>query len=186
MKAYKGFNDCGFHACEEPLDVFSYYPPASGRYCEVELDDMSTKTSDDSKRCGKRIKIGAEIGIHRLIKAQFDYVKEHTTHEVKNRGAATAGNGGAATAGDRGAATAGYRGAATSKGKSSSGNEGLSVARGNEVIVKGGLGAILIIAEENEDDFKIKDWKAAVVDGENIKADTWYKLVDGEFEEVES
>lgn len=48
------------------------------------------------------------------------------------------------------------------------------------------MGAILVIAEENEDNFKIKDWKATVVDGKNIKADTWYKLVDGEFEEVES
>ena len=99
-------------------------------------------------------------------------------------GAATAGYRGAATAGYRGAATAGNRGAATSRGKSASGKNGLSVARGNDVKVKGGLGAILVIAEENSDDYDIKEWKAVVVDGEKVKADTWYKLEDGELVEV--
>ena len=99
-------------------------------------------------------------------------------------GAATAGNFGAATAGDSGAATAGDSGAATSRGKSASGENGLSVARGNNVRVKGGLGAILVIAEENESDYDIKHWKAVVVDGENVKADTWYKLEDGDLVEV--
>ena len=101
-----------------------------------------------------------------------------------NRGAATAGDSGAATAGDRGAATAGDSGAATSRGSSASGENGLSVARGNNVCVKGGLGAILVIAEENESDYNIKHWKSVVVDGENIKADTWYKLEDGDLVEV--
>ena len=116
------------------------------------------------------------------------------------RGAATAGDSGAATAGDSGAATAGYRGAATagdsgaatagdygaatSRGKSASGKGGLSVARGNGCMVKGGLGAILVIAEEEKDSYDIAEWKAVVVDGEKIKADTWYKLDDGELVEV--
>ncbi len=100
-------------------------------------------------------------------------------------GAATAGNYGAATAGNYGAATAGNRGAATSRGKSSTGTNGLSVARGNNVMVRGGLGAVLVVAEENSDNYDIKEWKAVVVDGERIKADTWYKLVDGQFTEVE-
>ena len=102
-----------------------------------------------------------------------------------NYGAATAGDYGAATAGNSGAATAGDCGAATSRGKSASGENGLSVARGNNVAVKGGLGAVLVIVEENQHDYKIKDWKAAVVDGEKIKADTWYKLENGEFVEVD-
>ena len=100
-------------------------------------------------------------------------------------GAATAGYRGAATAGASGAATAGNYGAATSRGKSASGKNGLSVARGNGCMVKGGLGAILVIAEEKSDSYDIAEWKAVVVDGEKIKADTWYKLENGELVEHE-
>ena len=192
----------GFHACKSPLDVLGYYPPNTSRYCEVEVDDDSKGDNDDSKVASKRIKIGAEIGVIGLAKAHIEYVKEHVTHHVKENdsgaatagysgaatagysGAATAGNRGAATAGEYGAATAGNRGAATSKGKSSTGDYGLSVARGNGVKVKGGLNAVLVIAEESIWGCEIKDWKAVVVDGEKIKADTWYKLENGELVEV--
>ena len=100
-------------------------------------------------------------------------------------GAATAGNYGAATAGDCGAATAGNHGAATARGKASTGSNGLSVARGKNVQVKGGIGAILVIAEERDDTYDIVDWKAVVVDGEVVKADTWYRLENGELVEVD-
>ena len=100
-------------------------------------------------------------------------------------GAATAGNYGAATAGNYGAATAGNYGAATARGKASTGSNGLSVARGNNVQVKGGIGAILVIAEEREDTYDIVDWKAVLVDGEVVKADTWYRLENGELVEVD-
>ena len=102
-----------------------------------------------------------------------------------NYGAATAGNYGAATAGNRGAATAGNYGAATARGKASTGFNGLSVARGKNVQVKGGIGAILVIAEERDDTYDIVDWKAVAVDGEVVKADTWYRLENGELVEVD-
>ena len=102
-----------------------------------------------------------------------------------NCGAATAGDYGAATAGNRGAATAGDYGAATARGKASTGSNGLSVARGNNVQVKGGIGAILVIAEGMEDTYDIVDWKAVLVDGEVVKADTWYRLENGELVEVD-
>ena len=102
-----------------------------------------------------------------------------------NYGAATAGNKGAATAGNYGAATAGDCGAATARGKASTGSNGLSVARGKNVQVKGGIGAILVIAEERDDTYDIVDWKAVVVDGEVVKADTWYRLENGELVEVD-
>ena len=185
--------DHGFHACERPLDVFAYYPPNTSVYHEVEQSGEISRNDDDSKVASSKIKIGARLDIAGLVKAQIEYVKSHTIMEHTDpdratagyRGAATAGECGAATAGECGAATAGYRGAATSRGNSASGKNGLSVARGNNVRVKGGLGAILVIAEEKPDNYDIIDWKAVVVDGEKIKADTWYKLENGEIVEVE-
>jgi hypothetical protein len=252
MKAFKGFNkdlqctpdgkvfqyeigktyeedkaklcNAGFHACEAPLDVFNHYEPANNRFCEVELDEVSDqRDGSDTKRVGKKITIGAEIGIPGLVKAHIEYVKarctnEHTDPEratagyhgaatagsrgaatAGSRGAATAGDGGAATAGDGGAATAGSRGAATAgsrgaatageygaataKGKASVGKNGVALVRGDDVKAKGGIGSILVICNENTDNYDIAEWKAALVDGETIKADTWYQLVDGEFKE---
>ena len=100
-------------------------------------------------------------------------------------GAATAGNYGAATAGNCGAATAGNCGAATSRGTVTVGECGAGLVRGNGVKIRGGLGAILVIAEEEENSYDLAHWKAVVVDGETVKADTWYKLMNGELVEAE-
>ena len=43
---------------------------------------------------------------------------------------------------------------------------------------------MLVAVEEHEGSFKVKSWCAGVVDGENLKPDTWYRCVDGKFEEV--
>jgi len=212
MKAFKGFNrdmtcrgfqykegetfetdkvelcSTGFHACERPLDVFNYYSPSESVYHEVELDEVSDeRRNDDTKVVAKKIKVGARLSIRDLVNAQIEFVKEHCTNEFNAEPGqpATAGENGAATAGENGAATAGYRGAATSRGKSSVGKNGLAVARGNGCKVRGGLGSILIIAEESPNDYDIVEWASAVVDGEIIKADTWYRLVGGKFMESE-
>ena len=192
----------GFHACPYPLDVFGYYAPAGSRFCEVEQSGKINDSKSD-KVCSSKIRIGAELDIRGLVKAAISYVKERCTNECNAepgkpatagyrgaatagyRGAATAGDSGAATAGDCGAATAGDSGAATARGKASTGSNGLSVARGKNVQVKGGIGAILVIAEERDDTYDIVDWKAVVVDGEVVKADTWYRLENGELVEVD-
>ena len=43
---------------------------------------------------------------------------------------------------------------------------------------------MLVVGIENKDDCKLKEWKSFVVDGENIKKDTWYTLKNGELIEV--
>ena len=159
----------GFHACERPLDVFNHYCPANSKFCEVEQSGELSRDTDDSKVASTKIKIGAEIGIPGLVKAQIEWVKAHTTTEHTDPERATAGN----------------HGAATARGKASVGENGLAVARGNDVRVKGGLGAVLVIAEEDKSDYDIKDWAAVLVDGETIKADTFYMLKNGEFVEAE-
>ena len=210
MKAYKGFDknlQCrglqyeiggtqevddvklcnhGLHACEAPLDVFNYYAPGNGsRYCEVEMDGVSGECGGDSKRVAKKLTVGAEIGIPGLVKAHIEYVKSHITNEHTDPKMATAGYRGAATAGESGAATAGDSGAATAKGSVSVGKNGCGLVRGNDVKIKGGLGAVLVICEENADNCDIKEWKAFVVDGTDIRVDTWYKLVNGKLVEAE-
>ena len=102
-----------------------------------------------------------------------------------NHGSASAGNNGSASAGDFGSASAGAWGGAVSRGKSEAGKCGAALARGRTVRVRGGLGAVLVAVEENSSNHEIKAWKAAIVDGEKLKADTWYTLIDGAFVEAE-
>ena len=111
--------NCGFHACEFPMDVFGYYPPSDSRYCEVELEENGQKSSDDIKRVGKKISVKAEIGIAGIIKAGVEYIKEQVDWEDDK--ATNTGNQSAATnTGDRSAATnTGYRSAATNTGNQS-------------------------------------------------------------------
>ncbi len=153
----------GLHACERPLDVLGYYPPGTGaRYFRVEQSgDMARERGGDSKVASRKIRVVAEIGIPGLAKA-------HTTSEYTDPERATAGD----------------SGAATSRGSASVGANGIACARGNNVRVKGGLGAILVIAEEQPTDYNIAHWKAVEVDGETVKADTWYRLVDGKLVEA--
>jgi hypothetical protein len=108
--------NCGFHACEFPMDVFGYYPPSDSRYCEVELEENGQKSSDDSKRVGKKISVKAEIGIAGIIKAGVEYIKEQVDWEDDK--ATNTGNKSAATnTGYYSAATnTGYQSAATNTG----------------------------------------------------------------------
>ena len=101
-------------------------------------------------------------------------------------GAATAGDGGAATAGNRGAATAGEYGAATSRGSVSVGKNGCGLVRGNDVKIRGGLGAVLVICEEESGSYNIASWVSVIVDGKTVKADTWYRLHDGKLRKLKN
>ena len=128
---------CGFHACEFPLDVFGYYPPADSRYCEVELDAIEEKEKD-SKRTGKKIKIGAEIGLDGIIKAGVKFILEKAESCDKDTGdwsaATNTGYQSAATnTGDWSAATnTGYQSAATNTGdRSAATNTGYQSAATN-------------------------------------------------------
>ena len=108
----------------------------------------------------------------------IDYVKEHITAEHTNPKRAIAGY--------RGAATAGNCGAATSRGRASVGENGIASARCSHPMAKGGIGAVLALARERDDNYDLLCWNSAVVDGKTIKANTWYTIDDdGEFVEVE-
>ena len=118
MKAYKGFNKdmtctpnggkpfqykegetyeepeaylCkrGFHACLDPLDCLNYYDICNGVYHEVELDDVfEERHPEDTKICGRKIKIGAKLSIKDIVKASVDFTMER----VKKEGGTNLGN----------------------------------------------------------------------------------------------
>ena len=188
----------GFHACENPLDTFGYYAPGDGsRYCEVELDEVSEEKQTDSKRCGKVIKIGAELSVAGICKAHFEYVKAHCNPAESNaagdRESASAGNWGSASAGYKGSASAGEQGSASAgeQGSASAGNWGSASAGANGIAccrggkVKGSLGAAICCTEVDKTGNNI-GVASAIVDGEQIKADTWYTVKNGEFVEAET
>lgn len=163
----------GFHACEFPMDVFGYYPPSDSRYCEVELEENGQKSSDDSKRVGKKISVKAEIGIAGIIKAGVEYIKEQVNWE------------------DDKATNTGYQSAATNTGDYSAatveGKESIALAAGVKSKAKGKIGCFIVLTEWKEinNEYHIVDVKSAKVDGENIKEDTFYMLKDGKFIEVD-
>ena len=197
MKAYKGFNkdmtcrgfqfeegktyeekeaklcESGFHACEKPIDVFSYYPPANSVYHEVELENVDPCREKDSKVCAKRIKIGAKLSIADLVKADVEYTLakiDGTKMQQKMTGYRSAST------------NTGYRSASTVTGK-----ESVAASLGIEGKAKGVIGCWIICAEWERKDcvWHRKDVKCALVDGKTIKPDTFYMLKDGAFVEVD-
>jgi len=100
-------------------------------------------------------------------------------------GSASAGEYGSASAGWYGSASAGDYGVSASRGSSSAGENGVAAARGKHAKVRGGIGSVLVVCVEKEDSYEIAEWKAAVVDGERIRPDTWYTVENGEFREAD-
>lgn len=181
----------GFRACENPLDTFRYYAPTDSRYCEVEIEDNGERSSDDSKVCGKHIRIGAEIGLKGVINAGVRFVFdkcESATEECasgwRGNAAASGDSGNAAASGNLGnAAASGWSGTAAVTGwhgkASAIGKQCVAVAWGADSVARGTMGNWIVVSER-DDDGNIIDAKIAKVDGETIMADTWYKLENGE------
>ena len=173
----------GLHACEQPIDVLNHYTPNESRYFEAEAEEVSAeRESSDSEIVAKKMTLKAEIGVPGLVKAQIEYVKSQIGFDdaIKRANAekenhATSDRGAASATGDQGAASA-------------TGKAGVALAAGYECKAMGALGCAICCVERGKWDGEahpIIAAKAAIVDGEKIKADTWYQLKNGEFVEVE-
>ncbi|MBA7489022.1 MAG: hypothetical protein HG422_08370 [Prevotella sp.] len=180
--------DSGFHAYENPLDVFGYYAPADSRYCKVEQSGTLSKGADDSKVISSKLRVQCEIGLKGIIEAGVKFIfdkvnwKDNKESNTGYQSAATnTGNCSAATnTGDRSAATnTGDRSAAKVEGKDS-----IAIVTGKDSKASGALGCWLVLTERDEN-YHIKEVRAVKVDGKRIKAGTYYKLVDGEVKEVD-
>ena len=170
--------DRGLHSCETPLDVLFYYKPdGRNRYFQAEADGEIAKggMDDDSKIASSKLTLKAEIGIPGLVKAQVEWTKEKaeasSTDDKAN--AATSGEGAnAATSGN-------WANAATS------GQNCISAALGRFSSAKAALGSWIVLANY-DDNGNITTVQAAQIDGETLKADTWYTMKDGKIVETEA
>ena len=173
----------GFHFCENPFDVFSYYPPNDSRYCEVHGSGKYDKDNDDSKVSVSKIKIGFEIGLKGLIDAGIKFILDKVNWKESK----------ATNTGDRSAATnTGNRSAATNTGNRSAasveGFESIAIVTGYDCKAKGSLGCWIVLTERGEWDgntYPIKCVKSFKVDGKKVKSNTWYKLINGKLTKCE-
>ena len=164
----------GFHFCENPMDVFRYYAPGDSRFAEVEGGgEMDREDGGDSKVAVSKLHIGAEIGLQGLIKAGVKFTLDRVKWDDAKE----------SNTGYQSAATnTGYQSAASAEGK-----ESVAMAIGYKSKAKGALGCWIVLSEweERKSGDHIRDVQCVRVDGETIKTDTWYRLIDGEFVEVD-
>lgn len=201
IKSYKGFNkdmtcrdfqykeggkyeekranvcNSGFHACEYPLDCFYYYSPNCSVYHEVEQEgEFSKRNNGDSKIASTKIKIGAQINIAGLVKAAIEY----TTERVKKEADSDESHGASSATGDYGASSA-------------TDPESIAVAWGYHGKARGVKGAYLVLADWEgdekryweQDKWRLKGAEMVRVDGEKIKENIWYTMVNGKVVEIE-
>lgn len=167
------------HYCVNPFDVLNHYPLVrnDGKFSEfttVEAIDEPV-TDDNQKFATSTIKIGVKLGFSGFIKACVDFAREKTIKSMPSNKV--------------------NKGNSTQIGSSGdfaridiSGNTSVGAAIGINSIIKGAVGNWITLAEWAYDSDKQRCApvcvKSAQIDGKIIKADTWYKLADGEFVEV--
>ncbi|EHD4550888.1 hypothetical protein JRB77_002369 [Salmonella enterica] len=198
----------GFHACEFPFDVFSYYPPAESRYAEtISFGVTDREEEGDTKIASASITIKAELTLPQFIQRGIEWIWSKIDKSLEqqimsgncsaatntgNRSAATnTGNRSAATnTGNRSAATnTGDWSAATNTGNWSaaevSGSQSVAAALGIEGKARASEGGAIVLCYRDKNG-ELIHIRASKVGENDIMPNTWYQLnEDGEFVECE-
>ncbi|EDN6858254.1 hypothetical protein GTT20_002513 [Salmonella enterica] len=198
----------GFHACECPFDVFSYYPPAESRYAEtISFGITDSEEGGDTKIASSSITIKDELTLPQFIQRGIEWIwskidkslEQHimcgswsAATNTGNRSAATnTGDCSAATnTGDWSAATnTGDWSAATNTGYQSaaevSGSQSVAASLGIEGKARASEGGAIVLCYRDEDG-ELIHIRASKVGENGIMPNTWYQLdKDGEFVECE-
>lgn len=75
----------GFHACESPLELFSYYDMFGSRFAEVEMSGNIDRNRA-TLLCASFIKIDAELTLRDILNAGFEWIKHHADPIVIAKG----------------------------------------------------------------------------------------------------
>lgn len=176
------------HYCENPFDVLDYYPLVNedGEISEfAEVEPLGDVFKRGNKSATNKLYIKAKLGLKGFIKACIEFTLEKTKIEEIEDGIENDNGNNSAQIG-----SSGDYAKITSEGKNS-----VVMSAGYNSIAKAKIGSWITLAEwirlDKTNDSGNYIWipkcvKTEYVDGERIKEDTFYKLVDGEFKEVES
>ncbi|ECO0047338.1 hypothetical protein ZO22_10305 [Salmonella enterica subsp. enterica serovar Muenchen] len=189
----------GFHACECPFDVFSYYPPAESRYAEtISFGVIDREEEGDTKIASASITIKAELTLPQFIQRGIEWIWSKIDKSLEQQimtgdwsAATNTGNRSAATnTGNRSAATnTGDWSAATNTGDWSaaevSGSQSVAASLGIEGKARASEGGAIVLCYRDEDG-ELIHIRASKVGENGIMPDIWYQLnEDGEFVECE-
>ena len=203
----------GFHACESPFDVFDHYTMIDSRFCEVEQDGNISKEDRGTKICSSKIKIKAELKLADMINLGVEWLKEITSPKkmktsIKDNssgndaqigssgyGAKIGSSGYGALIGSSGygalIGSSGYGAKIGSSGNDaqidSTGEDCVIMCAGINSVAKASKGSWITLSEWSYSEGKQRYIpicvKTEFVDGEKIKADTYYSLKGGVFVE---
>jgi hypothetical protein len=182
--------ESGFHFCENPFDVWSYYSPCDSNFAEVEALAPCQGHNDDSKQCTTKIKIGAKLSLPAFINASVKFLLQKADKNITSGDSSQL-----AASGDCSQlAASGNNSKLAASGNNSQlelgGEDSVGAAIGRNNCIKGFVGCWITLAEYQYNEKKQRYIpvcvKSVQIDGKNIKADTFYKLQDGEFVEVEN
>ncbi|HIA4711400.1 TPA: DUF7666 domain-containing protein [Salmonella enterica] len=189
----------GFHACECPFDVFSYYPPAESRYAEtISFGITDSEEGGDTKIASSSITIKDELTLPQFIQRGIEWIWSKIDKSLEQQimcgswsAATNTGNRSAATnTGDWSAATnTGDCSAATNTGNRSaaevSGSQSVAASLGIEGKARASEGGAIVLCYRDEDG-ELIHIRASKVGENGIMPNTWYQLdKDGEFVECE-
>ncbi|EBU8248807.1 hypothetical protein DLF27_24285 [Salmonella enterica subsp. enterica serovar Cubana] len=189
----------GFHACECPFDVFSYYPPAESRYAEtISFGITDSEEGGDTKIASSSITIKDELTLPQFIQRGIEWIWSKIDKSLEQQimcgswsAATNTGNRSAATnTGNQSAATnTGYQSAATNTGDCSaaevSGSQSVAASLGIEGKARASEGGAIVLCYRDEDG-ELIHIRASKVGENGIMPNTWYQLdKDGEFVECE-
>ena len=196
----------GFHACKSPMEVWDHYDMLNSRFAEVDQSGKIEEEENSTKICSSRIKIKAELKLADIINIGVEWLKDITSPTKVKTDIAKNDNGGysaqigssgySAQIGSSGDyAQIGSSGDSAKIGSSgdyakidSTGEDSVIMCAGKGSKAKAKVGSWITLTEWEWNDEKNRYVPVCVkteyVDGENIKADTWYQLKNGKFVEV--
>ena len=187
----------GFHACESPLEVFDHYDMLKSRFAEVEQSGIIDREEDSTKVCSSRIKIKAELKLADIINIGVEWLKDITSPSKVKTDSSLSDNGER----KKQIGSSGYSAKIGSSGDyaqigssgysakiDSTGTDSVIMCAGYKSKAKAKIGSWITLAEwvycKEKGRHVPVCVKTEYVDGENIKADTYYQLIGGVFTEV--